>query len=289
MSIAPTRPLLRYPGGKWRLAPHIIRHMPPHRVYTEPYGGAGSVWLRKPPAEVEVWNDSFSELYTLFQVLRNRNQYRELKRALRLTPYSREEWQLAFIPTDEPVEQARRLVVRSWMSIGSDAATLKRRAGFRRDIRIDISGTIAAQQWRGYIDALDQIVDRVTHNTIVECTDAQQFLRAYDFADVLHYVDPPYPHSTRRELRFYENEMSDDEHIELLETLRSLDGMVLLSSYPNALYDDALSNWHYVDCAARASGGRGGVAKQRNDRRTERLYINPAAHAALHHQLELAI
>ena len=53
------RPLLRYHGGKWRIAPWIISFFPPHRVYVELFGSGGSVLLRKGRAYEEI----YSELY----------------------------------------------------------------------------------------------------------------------------------------------------------------------------------------------------------------------------------
>ena len=66
-----SRPAMRYLGGKWRLAPWIISHMPAHRTYTEPFGGAASVLLRKPRVHAEIYNDLDGEIANLFRVLRS--------------------------------------------------------------------------------------------------------------------------------------------------------------------------------------------------------------------------
>ncbi|WP_051416352.1 DNA adenine methylase [Paracoccus sp. J55] len=81
------RPVLRWHGGKWRLAPWVIEQMPPHEAYVEPFGGGASVLLRKPRARLKVYNDLDGEVVNLFAVLRSGSA--ELAEAVALTPFGR--------------------------------------------------------------------------------------------------------------------------------------------------------------------------------------------------------
>ena len=155
----PTRPVLRWHGGKWRLAPWIIGHFPPHRVYVEPYGGAASVLLRKPRSYSEVWNDMDGGLVNLFRVLRDDALAGRLIRLLRLTPFARGEFEASYQACDDPVEQARRLIVRSMMGFGSDSTSGFYRTGWRDNTTR--KGTTPASDWAGYPDVLAAAVERM--------------------------------------------------------------------------------------------------------------------------------
>lgn len=263
----PTRPVLRWHGGKWLLAPWIISHFPKHRVYVEPFGGAGSVLMRKEPAYAEIWNDLDGEAVNLFRVLRS-SQGPELVRQLRLTPFARDEFASAYEASNDPVERARRLIIRSFMGFGSNGHNLV--TGFRANS--NRSGTTPAHDWTNYPDALALVIERLSGVT-VECKDAKAVMAQHDGADTLHYVDPPYVFATRADLsKDYAHELTDEDHAELLVFLRGLGGMVVLSGYPLASYDNALHDWRRVEREALADGAA---------KRTEVLWINPACAARL--------
>lgn len=100
--------------------------------------------------------------------------------------------------------------------------------------------------------------------------DAINFLKNYQFCfphKYAIYLDPPYPLSSRKSDRDrYKFEMTDEQHIELLEIVLALPGHidVLISTYQNQIYEKYLASWHLTTFQSRT---RQGTA-------TEYLYTN---------------
>ena len=46
------RTVLRYPGAKNRLAKDILKYIPEHHSYVEPYFGSGAVFFNKEPSRL---------------------------------------------------------------------------------------------------------------------------------------------------------------------------------------------------------------------------------------------
>lgn len=257
------------------LAPWIIQHFPPHLVYVEPYAGGASVLLRKPRSHGEVYNDLNSEVVNLFQVLRDPERCAQLREALDFTPYSRVEWERSYELTDDPVEAARRLVVRSYMGHGSAAVNRGHSTGFRANS--SRRGTVPARDWANKPASLPAVTERLRGVTI-ECRPALQIIEVHDAADTLFYVDPPYVADTRRRYAMkgvrqcYAHEMEDDDHRELADSLKVVKGMVVLSGYAGPLYSDLYADWLRIETRGFCDGALD---------RTESLWLNPACAEAL--------
>lgn len=272
MSAEPVkRPVLRYHGGKWMLGPWVSGHLPPHRIYVEAFAGGASVLMRKPRSRGEVINDLDGQVVNLFRVLRDPCQARELERLLRLTPFARAELEASLLDSGDPIEQARRMVVRSYLGFSAasgqptrtPARTGFRATGHRRE------GSSAAQDWANYPDALAAMTARLRGVTI-ENRPALEVIAQQDTSETCFYLDPPYPHQSRaRDYRqAYRYEMTDDDHRELAEVLHAVRGMVALSGYDCPLYLELFGDWERVDRDTYADGAGA---------RTECLWLNPAA------------
>ena len=266
------RPVLRYHGGKFLLAKWIISHFPPHRIYTEAFGGGGSVLMQKARSYAEVYNDKWDTVVNVFQVLRYTESAQKLEQLLRLTPFSRTEFNrtgdLELRKITDPIEKARLTILRSFAGFGSASTNAKHSTGFRANAHR--SGTTPAQDWANWPDNISTFTERLK-GVCIENRDYSDVIRQHDGPDTLHYLDPPYPHSTRNMQRgnaSYAHEIDDTVHRALAEQLAGIKGMAIVSGYRCDLYDELFAGWQRSEKKTFADGA---------SPRVECLWINEAA------------
>lgn len=262
------KPALKFPGAKWNLASWIVAHMPAHRLYVEPFFGSGAILFSKQPAKVEILNDLDSRVVNLFCVIRESPD--ELAAAVEMTPWSRDEYYAAYELSEDPVEDARRFLVRCWQAFGTK---IVHRTGWRVDAP-ESSGTVRTAAWGRLPKRILAAAERLKP-CYIENRPAVEVIRRYAREEALIYCDPPYLLSTRS-CPYYAEEMDDSEHIELLATLIEHPGPVLLSGYDSAMYREMLDGWTTKRRKVYAEKGR---------IREEVLWINPVADEALEGRL----
>ncbi len=234
------RPVLRYHGGKFLLAPWILSHFPKHKVYVDLFGGGGSLLMLKSRSYAEVYNDKWDTVVNVFQVLRDPEQAKKLEQAVRLTPFSRTEFlkcgEQDIEKVTNPIEKARLTIFRSFAGFGSASTNAKYSTGFRANN--NRAGTTPAHDWVNYPDHIASFTRRL-RGVVIENKDYRSIIEQQDSAETLFYADPPYVHETRNMQRgnaAYEHEFSDDDHRELAVNLSNITGMVVLSGYQSDLY-----------------------------------------------------
>ena len=262
-----SRSVLRYFGGKWAIAPWIIGHMPAHRVYVEPFGGAASVLLRKPRSRIEVYNDLDEEIVGIFALLQDPVQCSRLMRILRRTPYSRHEFERAFSSSHDPIVRAQRAIVRAYMSLHHEALFNPKKTNFADARHRSGGNSCKAHEWMTYPRSLVRVCQRL-QGVVIERRDALDIIRVQDTPTTLFFIDPPYLPCTRSQSG-YRCELTEQQYVQLLERLQSIQGMAMIAGYPSDLYDSMLRDWQRVERPHRAAGS------QRT--RTEVLWISQHA------------
>ena len=148
------------------------------------------------------------------------------------------------------------------MMMGFGFRTNGVKVGWKSDVQ-GREAAYAAGYWCKTPDAIRQAAERL-RGVQIECAPAVDVIRRFNFQNVLIYADPPYVLGTRGGKQ-YAHEMSDGDHVELLEVLKAHKGPVLLSGYDSELYNDALHGWNRERISARA---------QTAEKRTEVLWMN---------------
>jgi DNA adenine methylase len=267
-------PPLKWHGGKHYLAKKILELMPPHLHYVEPFFGGGQVLFARDPADPRLWwtgttsdgskvngvseviNDLHGDLMGFYRVLKDPELYGQLQHRLELTLHSQAEWEasrdLLAAPGGDPVLWAAALFTFCRQSLSG------RMKGFASTVRTRLRGgrNDGVNGWWTAVEGLEAVHARLADVKVL-CRPALDVIRSEDGPATLYYLDPPYLPETRTAREVYTLEMTEADHRELLDALRQVQGKVILSGYPSALYDEALAGWsrHTFDLPNHAAGG----------------------------------
>lgn len=131
-------------------------------------------------------------------------------------------------------------------------AIMRRKPPALRNIGVDL-----------HAKALDAFECSYPVEKVLGC--AHEFLRTYPFhGRELVYCDPPYLHYTRSSNRRYRFDYTEQDHIDLLNLLKTIPCSIIVSGYPSVLYDEMLSNWRSLELQVMNHGGV----------RTEKIWFN---------------
>ncbi len=229
--------IMKYPGSKWGTAAWIIGHFPDHHSYLEPFFGSGAVFFNKPRSDIETINDINGDVVNLFKWIKDDPE--KLAHEIYFTPYSRAVYEDAYQREPEnSLEAAVLFYIR--LNMGHGFRTTGEKVGWKSDIQ-GRERAYAAEDWRNLPRKILQAAERLRGVQIEQQT-AVEVIRRFNFENVLIYCDPPYLLSTRCRKQ-YKDEMTDADHVELLETLLKHKGTVIISGYASEMYDDILKGW----------------------------------------------
>jgi DNA adenine methylase len=225
--------IVPYMGGKTKVAPWIVEHIPTHTNYVEPFGGSASVLLNKPRSQIEVFNDADGDVVNFFDVLRD--QPDALAEYCRDIPFAEEihnRWADDWFGGDRPDDDLKRAAVWMFLRYSSFNGKTGTKSGFKREPIVDARTGQVADTWKQAPRRIRETADRLQGVSIVN-DDYAAVIDRYDDPNTVFYCDPPYV-----DKEHYYTEGVD--HDTLADTLDDAAGDVILSytDIPPGRYDD---------------------------------------------------
>jgi len=258
------KPPFSYYGGKQKLASTIIKLIPEHNLYCEPFCGGAAVFFAKDKAmsNVEVLNDTNREIINFYRVVQN--EFVSLEKEIRISLHSRRLFTDAKVIYNNPHMFSE--IQRAWalwlLATQGFASMLDGSWGYDKKKR-----TTSKKVMNKRFDFTEEFAYRL-QDVQIECTDALRIINSRDENDSFFYVDPPYYNS---DCGHYDGYTIEDFKL-LLNTLSKIEGKFLLSSYPSPILKEYIKDygWYSKSKEMNVSVNRGVTGK----RKTEVLTAN---------------
>lgn len=244
---------IKYWGGKQQLVPRLLKMLPEHKTYCEPFFGGGALFFAKPISQVEIINDLNDNMINFYKMLKRRN--RELFNEVETTLFS---------------EFQHKQAVQLWKNGMSENEIMRAWAVFVLSHQ-SFSGIIGsswaysparnqARRWDNVKKEFDERYARRLELTQIFCRDAVAVIEACDTPDTFHFVDPPYINT---EMGHYDG-YTESDFQSLLNVLSKVQGKFLLTTYPSEILTEFTKNnpWNtIVNTMHRSAGYQSGVIK----------------------------
>ncbi len=236
---------ITYYGGKQKLAKTILKLIPAHKLYAEPFFGGGAIFFEKPKSPVEVINDTNKEIINFYKTVQN--DFVSLEMEIRITLHSRDLHRKASVIYNHPDMFSE--IKRAWafwtLASQSFASIIDGSWGY------DISKGTTSVKVNNKKQAFTEDYAIRLQSVQIECTDAIRIIKSRDSADSFFYCDPPYFNS---DCGHYDGYTIDDFDM-LLKTLSGIKGKFVLSSYPSPILKEYVKKmgWFQVEIEQKVS------------------------------------
>lgn len=210
--------ILRRLGNKQAIAHKIIQHFPDHKIYIEPFFGAGGMFFNKPKAKYNIVNDLDSDVFNLFQVVMNQKE--DLEKAFYMMPIHSdllEYWKVN--QETDPIKKALRFLFLSNLTYFGTGNSI---------------GLVCGNSKVFLLSKLDE-VSKFLFDVQFANFDFRKFLNSLSFRDESEqnhsfiYCDAPYIETDNN----YSNSFTEKDSIDLFNCLQETGCKFAMSEFDN--------------------------------------------------------
>jgi len=239
---------ITYWGGKQQLVPEILKMIPIHRQYNEPFFGGGAVFFAKKPSEIEFINDINGEMVNFYRILKKK--FEELKEEVDCTLHSEYQHQQARDIYVAPLDHSG--IMRAWAVWMLSKQSIYSILSNQWSVSIDKNKATQLQKAK---EAFTIAYARRLERTSIFARDAISVIESTDTPTTFHYCDPPYFNADMGHYGGY----TETDFKGLLNALSKVSGRFLLSSYPSGILSEYVTQygWKYREIEMQRSAGSG--------------------------------
>jgi len=232
------KPPILYPGGKTAMIKNVLRLLPAHSQYVEPFCGGASIFWAKELASHNVLNDTFSGILNFYRVVRDEEKRKTLIDMIQKSLYHETLYNKCreiIKNGGSDIEEAYSVFICSRLSFGAkliDGYGFGNTGGHMRAFN-------RASDF--LIENIEKYAEKLRHVEFFS-RDALDVIALKNARDTFFYIDPPYIGTES----FHYAQYTEDDYKHLLDVLAGIKGKFMLSSFKTDILSEYAEKygWH---------------------------------------------